>query len=193
MNQVVDTLTLFLLKEKVIEENEKEIFHFGIKRLLSNSIDLLVILFAAISLGKVSETVLLCIGFIPLRRLLGGYHKNTAIGCKSLTYLLYLMVMLTGNYVDYMLTKPLYFGIFILCGTCIGIIGPIDHKYFRWSAGRKHKNLKLSLIFMCLVSLCVLIVDQYFHQQLYIMFYLIMGVMIASQSVVFAGIKERRD
>lgn len=74
-------LTDKLLKDKIITKEQAEIAQYGFQNLESSLLGVTIILIISGFFDCISEGIILCIFFFPLRRNAGGFHAETRINC----------------------------------------------------------------------------------------------------------------
>lgn len=86
-------VTDFLLRKKVIEKENREIYLYGYDILFSGILQSFLLFLFGCILGKIVVTAVFVIVFVTLRSYTGGYHANTRIGCVIATLLVYFFVL----------------------------------------------------------------------------------------------------
>lgn len=117
----------FLLSQKVIKKQEKEIYVYGTQLVISSIINLLICITISLLLGELINGLIFFAIFSSLRRFTGGFHCKTFIMCNvvfssvvalallSNTFLgkvfeNYVIVMVTANFnlICILLFSPVY-------------------------------------------------------------------------------------
>lgn len=88
-NAVSKKITDSFVKNKVIDEDDRDVYDYGVKLLISTLFSIAVILIASVILKKFLPTVLFLAGFIIMRLCSGGYHANHYFTCFIVTMLNY--------------------------------------------------------------------------------------------------------
>jgi len=89
-------ITSVLTHANIIKKEDREIYIYCFELFLSTVINFIVLFVIACAAEMVWETLLFLIGFIPLRKLSGGYHAKTHFRCFLVllgTYFVFLAVI----------------------------------------------------------------------------------------------------
>lgn len=70
-----------LYKNKIIEEENNDVYHYGLELILVTIFKFLGLMIIAFITGLVAETFIFTLFFSKLRLQAGGYHSKKAIGC----------------------------------------------------------------------------------------------------------------
>lgn len=100
MKHIVDKLTNTLFANGVIEEEEKELYTYGLELLLSDVLIGTIMLCIALLTGYVMESILFCSIFYILRAYCGGYHCKSFLQCCIVTTAMYCGVLLLLPYMQ---------------------------------------------------------------------------------------------
>lgn len=123
-------LTSLLLKERIIEAEDQEIYEYGFEITLANLVNGTIVLLIGNGFHRLPDAVLFYLVFVSLRFFCGGYHANSYLGCFcSFSLTTALCLMISGWLTRY--TKAvagLYFVAVIALWLCIFKIAPIEHE-----------------------------------------------------------------
>lgn len=86
MNNMITKLVENLHKEELISEEDKIIYLFGLKELISLIINVFTIILIGIIFGELIGVMFFTISFMTLRKYAGGYHAPTPVRCYMMTY-----------------------------------------------------------------------------------------------------------
>lgn len=121
-------ITSFLIEESIINDEDREIYHFGTEQVLLNCSILVLIGIIAFSIDLGIQTFFWLSGMLPIRAVAGGYHASTQNKCNILTLTVYVINMFViGLIADYM-TTGLTILIFSIILMCLVFLAPVDHK-----------------------------------------------------------------
>lgn len=186
-------ITSMLLKERIIDENDMEIYQFGTRRILKNLLVLLVVCITATVFNVWVETLCLMIGFAPLRKIAGGYHADTLFGCNLVTFSTYILDLLIIrkmiNYISIQVFSILCFVTIVL----IFCFAPVDHKNLKFSYERQAKAKKYGRIIILSLVLILNIIIYKVGAINILSFSIILGAFTASISIFVGNIKRRRE
>lgn len=182
--KIARLLTKKLAKLKVLEQEDFDVYVYGITLIISLIVVLLSILFTAALLNKMLETSIYLIGFLLTRFICGGYHAKHFYSCfisTNLTYWLFLLILsLTYNCNSY---KLFIFVITLLSVIIINIFAPIENHNNYMSSYRKKRNKKYILI---LSVFAINILFLYSKTNFSLSPPFLLGIFIASLTVLLA-------
>ncbi len=181
-------ITDFLIKEKIISEEQRAIYIYGFELVICSIISLIIVILIACITGMYYECVVYYVVFSITRLFCGGFHAETYLKCKII-YVGGLLITL-GIYKTINILQPLYWLIlFIFASLIIGHFAPIENenKPLSVSKKKKSKNITLALIILWLVVAVVLYLIENSIYQMIPLTLLFVAVLI-----VFGKIKERR-
>lgn len=101
---MINKIIKIMIEKKLVCYSEKDIYYYGTFVILFNALILVSFIFLGLLLGKVKESIMFLMFFIPLRTYLGGYHCKTPQKCFLATNLLFL----TGIFISEYLEKYFY-------------------------------------------------------------------------------------
>ncbi len=151
IKQFADTITSFLLKEAIINEEDREIYQFGTARILKDIIIILMIGTMATLFNAWVETIFITIGFLPLRRKAGGYHADTLLGCNVITVSVYLMNLIIIRVMSDYMTIDYFVVLSVVTVIFIFKYAPVDHRNFVFTKVRADKAKKAGKLIVLLI------------------------------------------
>lgn len=93
-----ENITDYFYLNNIINEEEKEIYIYGLHLIISSIIGITIILTLGLIFNIFSNTFLFLISFISIRMYSGGYHAKSYIKCNITLITIYLIVFLIVNY-----------------------------------------------------------------------------------------------
>ena len=193
IKQYGNIITSFLLKEDIIKIEDKEIYMFGVVRILKYLTVLIGIGLIAIIYGLWIESLCLFIGFIPIRQISGGYHAETVMKCNLITYISYIINMLvikiTYNVMGYLPFAVLCIATIIM----LFIFGPVDHKNMIFSEEEKRLAKKKGRLVLMLVTLLTVILIFVKGSVGVIPYSIMLGSFTASLSILLGSMKRKGE
>lgn len=137
----------FLLSQKVIKKQEKEIYVYGTQLVISSIINLLICITISLLLGELINGLIFFAIFSSLRRFTGGFHCKTFIMCNVVFSSIVALALLSNtflgkvfeNYVIVMVTA-----IFNLI--CILLFSPVYNENKKLTYLQKRRFLISSII-----------------------------------------------
>lgn len=85
ISSAANNITNYLICEKVIKDDDREIYQYGFEQVFSSLLNIETMLLLGIILGKIYQSLVLILSFMALRSYSGGYHANTPLHCYLLT------------------------------------------------------------------------------------------------------------
>ncbi len=80
--KLAEIVTVFYLKNFVIDPDEADMYQYGNEIMISSLLDLLIVIGVGLVFGKLINSVLFFLFFLLLRSFTGGYHADTYFKCK---------------------------------------------------------------------------------------------------------------
>ncbi|MDE6433211.1 MAG: accessory gene regulator B family protein [Lachnospiraceae bacterium] len=147
-------VTDFLLRKKVIEKKDSEIYYYGYDMLFSGVLQSLLLFVVGWAFGKLDVTIVFVAVFITLRGCTGGYHADTRMGCIVTTLFVYLFVLCACTKGTF-LFKELVSIILLIVFYEISFIryAPVEHKGKPLSKEQKNQNKKTGGVLSAIYSI----------------------------------------
>lgn len=125
MNILIEKILNKLIADDVIERKDTPAYRFGIEVMMLKILHYTTYFVIAVSLGKITEFIVIFTIFVIWRRNTGGYHEKTRLGCYFLS-----CAVVTGSLLA---TEILYFksisvGIIIIEMVVLLLIAPVRNK-----------------------------------------------------------------
>lgn len=188
--KVAHNLTEFFIENKIIKEEEKEIYHYSFELLLSSILNFLSILVLAVLGNHLVETLIFVLVFFTLRTQAGGYHARTHWRCYLLTMINYLVFVILLNVIPLEIVWLISLSFEIISVIAIYALAPIadenkpldDGEYMRY----KSKSRILIMIYLILLLTCYLL--QYKNSN-YIALTISIGSLLSVNSLFIAWLK----
>lgn len=140
-------ITDVLVEGKIIEEKERRLYRYCVEGLVEMVGNLLITLLIGFLFGKMAETLIFLIVFIPLRSIAGGCHVQNGTHCFLISLILFFVVIMSAGYFWHNLAMVCSIRYYLAAITYICLFGPVDCKNKRLDQEQK-KNLK-KRIFIC--------------------------------------------
>lgn len=80
-NLLVDGLIEILVRNQIVQAEEKEIYSFGLSQLFVTLLNVLTPIIIGVFLDMLLQSLLFLTCYIPLRSFAGGYHAKTQLRC----------------------------------------------------------------------------------------------------------------
>lgn len=189
-NAVSKRITDSFVKNKVIDEDDRDVYDYGVKLLLSTLFSITVILITAVILKRLLPTVLFLIGFIIMRLCSGGYHANHYFTCFIVTMLNYAAFL--GCIMLIPQDKLIYaqWAGILLSLPIILIFAPIENVNNRFVGNDRMRYRRRCVIFLIVASVAAIAL-LFAPKLILYSFSFMAGVYAVSLSVLVAAIQAR--
>lgn len=164
MEKLITISTNYLVHNKVIYEEDRDIYEYGFHAIYNNIIDIISIVIIAWLFNMVPGTIIYHISFVLLRNTAGGYHTKTHLRCFIMsTAILVLSLFVITRSTSLILSIELT----CLSTLLIWIKAPIEHENNPMSR-EKYNRMKIlsrviSAILLCIVLLINIFMDASFR------------------------------
>ena len=92
-----NSLTESLVQAEIINNDDKEIYRYGILQSMISILNFVTTLMVGVLLHALWQSVVFIVAYIPLRHYAGGYHAKTPKRCYFLSILLVSVLLLVMN------------------------------------------------------------------------------------------------
>lgn len=190
INQFAEAITSFLLQEKVIKEEEQEIYQYGTEQILINLTTFIAIGTIASIANMWGETFFFLVGMIPIRTIAGGFHAKTPLRCNVLTFSVYVLNMLMISFLKNCMTFQVM--AILTCVIQFGIFkyAPVEHKNRMLDKEECLKARIQSRIIGITLSIMCIIIAVIFTVNNFMIISTMMGATTASMSLVIGSIQK---
>ncbi len=144
LSKIAERLTRHLLRCNIINEEDKDIYIYGLELLVSFIFSVSIIILLGVLLNSIFETIIFLMVFILLRGFSGGFHARTYWMCSFVTFLTYGISLLFSKLIFIHLIG--YMILFVIGVIIMIIFSPIDHPNKALSQKQKKKFKSLSVI-----------------------------------------------
>lgn len=126
ISSAANNITNYLICEKVIKDDDREIYQYGFEQVFSSLLNLATMLLLGIILGKIYQSLVLILSFMALRSYSGGYHANTPLHCYLLTVMSISAALSIMKFIT--IDRFICLGLLILSSVVILLLSPIGSK-----------------------------------------------------------------
>ena len=112
-------VTQILIDSGVIEEENCEVYHFGLEMAFAMFLNLITTIMIGLLFRMLLESIVFLLLFIPLRSYAGGFHASNHFKCYWLSQFSVIAVLCLVQHFKYFVISP--FGISV-AATCVVII-----------------------------------------------------------------------
>lgn len=144
-----------LIFMQIVSNEDKEIYAYGINRVLTIVLNVAATLILGIIYGRVYEAALFFTAFILLRSYSGGYHASTPMKCYVFTVLLITTILSVMKFVS--VHKYVCFGLSLLSDIIIILLSPNEAKNKPLDAIERIIYKRKTVIILCIESIIIFI------------------------------------
>lgn len=123
ISSAANNITNYLICEKVIKDDDCEIYQYGFEQVFSSLLNIATMLLLGIILGKIYQSLVLILSFMALRSYSGGYHANTPLHCYLLTVMSISAALLIMKFIT--IDRFICLGLLVLSSVVILLLSPI--------------------------------------------------------------------
>ncbi|MBR0131913.1 MAG: accessory gene regulator B family protein [Lachnospiraceae bacterium] len=156
---ISEKIAEFIISENEEQKSNREVLIYGIEILISDVVNLFVVLLTGLLFGHILCSLVFFISFAVLREKTGGYHADTHLKCNMVLAINTVLVMLVITWLtdkDYM--QYIVVAAAVFSGIVIGMFSPRDNVNKRLDDYSKRRNKIQSLIiFFMLCSIMVIL------------------------------------
>lgn len=158
MKSIADIVTKWLVINKIICFNDKEIYFYGLQQGLISIINLFLAIVIGVIFDAVIDSVVFMCAYIPLRTFAGGYHAKTQAKCYIMSIL---QIVLSIHIIRCFRINTIYFLITMVCVTGIVLMSPVEASnkplsqkeiFVYRNKSRKILFIELTIAVVCLLS-----------------------------------------
>lgn len=157
LQNFAEDITFFMLKNKVINIEDRDIYIYGFEIILSTLIVTGTLLTLGIILNKILLTLVFMFIFIILRIYTGGYHSEKFKSCFVISIAIYLSELLLNDLVADNLKLKVGIILILIASSIIYRLSPVEHKNNPLSFEDKKKYKKISRVITLLILVLTLI------------------------------------
>lgn len=183
---IASVLINSLCSDGLIEEKDKEIYHYSIQVLIEKIIGFSVIIILSIRWGMLLETILFLLCFSGIRKHTGGYHAKSFMGCLIIsigiyiTYVKFIFQKLSSNIDTNMI-------LLVIATMLILAIGAVNHPNMDWSKKEHSDSKMISRITVVIEVTCIIVFYFLGMEERYILF-MSFGVILSAFLLVLGKI-----
>lgn len=157
LKNISDDIACLLVKKRIVSNEKREMYSYGMEVILLNSLNLLIALFISLFSSTISHFVVFVLVFIPLRMSIGGYHAKTSGSCAIISTLLYIATIVIQNRATIKAKFIILLTGFVISILLILIYAPVEHKNNPLRTKLKKRNRLIALFLVGIDSITVMI------------------------------------
>lgn len=164
ISKLSNLITQNLLKRKVISDDEKELYDYGLFMMISYVVFFVISMLFGIALNIPFSSILFYISFCLVRNFAGGIHANSEIKCDIITTVSILISeILIKIFIDYSLVS-LAFVMLIISSVCLCVFKPVTTSQKEISQQEKlrfHKKVIVLTVLILIISTSSMVLGFY--------------------------------
>lgn len=145
------------IKNKKIEESDRELYRFGYQLIVLNMINFSVLLLIGLFFHCLVYMALFAAVYIPLRSYAGGYHASTPIGCAVFSAVLETVIAVTLRYSLFEFLLPGMYVPMVVAQIIIWLRAPVQAVHKPLEDGQRQKYRRITRTIL-LIEAAVLLV-----------------------------------
>lgn len=171
LQDISEDITFILLKNKIIDIEDRDIYVYGFQVILSTLIVTGSLLSLGVLLNKIPLTLGFMVTFISLRTYTGGYHAEKFKSCFTITMTIYLSQLLINIIIPDNFKKSIGIICIIIASLIIYRLTPVQHKNNPLSLKERNKYRRISrtITFFILISTLLVFYTNNFLVDFYFM------------------------
>ncbi|MBD5544813.1 MAG: accessory gene regulator B family protein [Lachnospiraceae bacterium] len=126
MERISRNLTNWLIFQKVIIEEEREVYEYGIFQMIMNALDTISILVLAFLLHEAAAACCYMAAFVMLRKYAGGFHAKSVLGCYTLTVTSSITMLLIIKFIS--IPETMLITLWAITGLIIFLFAPVQNR-----------------------------------------------------------------
>ncbi|MBE0451626.1 MAG: accessory gene regulator B family protein [Clostridia bacterium] len=190
IKKIAFDITSFLVEEKIIGNDDKEIYQYGTEQILINSLTLAVIGIISVIMFSWVQALFWMIGMLPIRALAGGYHASTPFNCNVLTIAVFVLNMFIIDILINHITSVSSILILLFIYLSLVFFAPVDHKNKVLDEIETVIAKKKSILFgITILTTCTVLIGMLGAKNVYSIS-IMMGALTATISLIIGSIKR---
>ncbi len=115
-----------LVKSKVVEAEDVEIYIYGINQILVSILNVSSALIIGFIFGVVPEVAVFMAAYIPLRSFAGGYHAKTPLRCYIFSVIMLIVISIGLKYLH--IADWVYYAVLVAATLVVLILSPVEDR-----------------------------------------------------------------
>lgn len=141
----------FLIRNKIVEADDKEIYVYGYEILISSLIGIVSVLLLGFLFNLFLESIIFLVVFILIRQSCGGYHANSYIKCISSFLFIFVLIIFSLNVFLQYYSYYIWLVLAIICMSVMMYLSPMENTNKPLTKETKNRNRKISIAFSLIV------------------------------------------
>jgi accessory gene regulator B len=185
-----EDITFILIKNKIVDIEEREIYLYGLEVFLLNASLMVIITAMSLVFGAVMHLLAFVVVFLPLRIFGGGYHANSSEKCIVLSTTVYALSLVFVSVLPIIYTSIIAVTVYAISIIVIFVLAPQESKNHKLDAQQYRRN-RVVVRLLLIVNLVIFVLC-YLHQH-EIIASVIIYIGIVCISLIVGRAMRRRD
>lgn len=186
---MINRLLGYLIKEKIINEDEREIYLFGMEQWTAKVKHIVIIIIISILFGKAFEAVIFTLLYSILREYAGGFHADSEKLCFLTTIFIISELLVLLTFFDKGTLDVMFVVLIIISWIFIWHFGPVDNKNKPLDKiEKKHYSNRLKQI-LVIVAIIIFVFYYFFRSFIYAFG---ISLIIEGEMIFYGLLKNRR-
>lgn len=186
-------ITEFLIKNNAVQDDEKEVYIYGLELFLSSIVNFAIILFIGYLFDRFFETIIFLITFCPLRQFSGGFHASNYARCTIYFNLIYIGIIQLEKYLLLHIEQYILLLILVITSLIIALMAPIEDSNKPLNNYEKHlfksKSIKILIFWNVMVVLEIFI----FKVKVLCLIYSVIAVVLLAVLMITGSMKNMKE
>lgn len=161
---ISEDIVFWLIKNKIIEIEEREVYIYGLEALLLNVTNIITALIISVLSNSIGHFIVFLTVFVPLRIFAGGFHAKSSARCYTYTTLIYGVTVLLVKLCPLLYKNLLIQILFVAVVVVIILLSPQNSKNHSLEKKMVLRNKIISIVLIMLDSLIFFILHD-FHNE----------------------------
>ena len=190
ITQMSKRISSFFILNKIIKEEDKEVYEYSLELLLSSLFNLGAVILIALFTRRVLEAALFVLGFVPLRSFAGGYHASTHFRCFLILLFTFSLFILVTYFIPNNFIVPLTIVFTFSSILLVFFLSPVEDSNKPFSDQEAKKFKKKSRLGILVYSLVTLFISSLFANKIFGLS-LVCGVFSVSFSLLASAVRNK--
>lgn len=150
---LAEDITFLLIKNKIVDIEEREIYIYGLEVILLNGGLLITFLIISLLCGEIVNFLAYLVFFLPMRLFSGGYHAETSERCFILSTIMYGISITVSKFIPLLYISNTGKIIGVISVIVILVLAPLINKNNPLNEAQRKRNriILCTLLFIDLV------------------------------------------
>lgn len=152
---ISEKITNRLIRKDIIGYDDRDIYQYGIERLLMTALNLLTAVLMGIIFAELGQCLVFVAAFMAIRPYAGGYHASTPVRCYLLTSFIIMAVLSVMKYME--LNIFICLVLLAVSGVVILVLSPVESKNKPLDSIEKMFYRKKTIIIWCVETFAAIV------------------------------------